>query len=133
MKIVILLKAWILFRFEALVEREWLQAGHPFNDRCAKSAFAVTKNRQESPVFLLFLDCVWQVRGIIHVYRADRGDNILSLDCVWQVRGVRISELPGRETKSTDFETLSRFPSFPIKIKNLPTSQNFSNKKFKIL
>ncbi|XP_048730213.1 myotubularin-related protein 9-like isoform X2 [Ostrea edulis] len=47
--------------FEALVEREWLQAGHPFNDRCVKSAFAVTKNRQESPVFLLFLDCVWQI------------------------------------------------------------------------
>lgn len=47
--------------FEALVEREWLQAGHPFNDRCAKSAFAVSKNRQEAPVFLLFLDCVWQI------------------------------------------------------------------------
>lgn len=47
--------------FEALVEREWLQAGHPFGDRCAKSAHAITKNRQESPVFLLFLDCVWQI------------------------------------------------------------------------
>ena len=49
-------------RFEALVEREWLQAGHPFSDRCAKSAHAITKGRQESPVFLMFLDCVWQVR-----------------------------------------------------------------------
>lgn len=47
--------------FEALVEREWLQAGHPFQDRCAKSAFAVTKQRKEAPVFLLFLDCVWQI------------------------------------------------------------------------
>lgn len=47
--------------FEALVEREWLQAGHPFGERCAKSAHAITKNRQESPVFLLFLDCVWQI------------------------------------------------------------------------
>ena len=51
----------VLLRFEALVERECLQAGHPFNDRCGNSAFAVTKNRHESPVFLLFLDCVWQV------------------------------------------------------------------------
>ncbi|XP_052764225.1 myotubularin-related protein 9-like [Mya arenaria] len=47
--------------FEALIEREWLQAGHPFTDRCAKSAHAITKQRQESPVFLLFLDCVWQI------------------------------------------------------------------------
>ena len=47
--------------FEALVEREWLQAGHPFADRCSKSAFAITKHRHEAPVFLLFLDCVWQV------------------------------------------------------------------------
>ncbi|CAE1331437.1 MTMR9 [Acanthosepion pharaonis] len=47
--------------FEALVEREWLQAGHPFQDRCVKSAFAVTKQRKEAPVFLLFLDCVWQI------------------------------------------------------------------------
>lgn len=47
--------------FEALIEREWLHAGHPFSDRCAKSANSITKNRQESPVFLLFLDCVWQI------------------------------------------------------------------------
>ena len=52
----------IIHRFEALVEREWLQAGHPFADRCAKSAFAITKHRQEAPSFLVFLDCVWQVR-----------------------------------------------------------------------
>ncbi|KAK3087957.1 hypothetical protein FSP39_012815 [Pinctada imbricata] len=47
--------------FEALIEREWLQAGHPFNDRCSKSAYAVSKSRNEAPVFLLFLDCVWQI------------------------------------------------------------------------
>lgn len=47
--------------FEALVEREWLQGGHPFSDRCAKSAYATTKTRQESPTFLMFLDCVWQI------------------------------------------------------------------------
>ena len=47
--------------FEALLEREWVQAGHPFSDRCAKSCFANSKLRQESPVFLLFLDSAWQV------------------------------------------------------------------------
>ena len=47
--------------FEAVIEREWIQAGHPFRTRCNKSAFAITKQRLESPVFLLFLDCVWQI------------------------------------------------------------------------
>ncbi|KAL0967099.1 hypothetical protein UPYG_G00247800 [Umbra pygmaea] len=50
--------------FQALVEREWLQAGHPFHQRCAQSAYSTsssTKARGEAPVFLLFLDCVWQI------------------------------------------------------------------------
>ncbi|CAH1247888.1 MTMR9 [Branchiostoma lanceolatum] len=47
--------------FEALVEREWLQAGHPFADRCAKSAHSTSKQKFEAPVFLLFIDCVFQV------------------------------------------------------------------------
>ncbi|OWK01247.1 MTMR9 [Cervus elaphus hippelaphus] len=47
--------------FEALIEREWLQAGHPFQQRCAQSAYCNSKQKWESPVFLLFLDCVWQI------------------------------------------------------------------------
>lgn len=52
--------------FEALIEREWLQAGHPFATRCKHSAFAPANmgnpdKREYSPVFLLFLDCVWQI------------------------------------------------------------------------
>ncbi|KAF3702791.1 Myotubularin-related protein 9 [Channa argus] len=47
--------------FQGLVEREWLQAGHPFQQRCAQSAYSNSKPRQEAPVFLLFLDCVWQI------------------------------------------------------------------------
>ncbi|BFZ21316.1 hypothetical protein BsWGS_24355 [Bradybaena similaris] len=47
--------------FEALIEREWIQAGHPFRIRCNKSAYAITKQRMEAPVFLLFIDCVWQI------------------------------------------------------------------------
>lgn len=37
------------------------QAGHPFQQRCAQSAYSNSKPRQEAPVFLLFLDCVWQI------------------------------------------------------------------------
>ncbi|XP_010881417.2 myotubularin-related protein 9 [Esox lucius] len=50
--------------FQALVEREWLQAGHPFQQRCVQSAYgngSSVKVRCEAPVFLLFLDCVWQI------------------------------------------------------------------------
>ncbi|KAM3930265.1 myotubularin-related protein 9 [Leptodactylus fuscus] len=47
--------------FEALVEKEWLQAGHPFQHRCAQSAYSNSKQRWEAPTFLLFLDCVWQI------------------------------------------------------------------------
>ncbi|NXH10381.1 MTMR9 protein, partial [Bucco capensis] len=47
--------------FESLVVREWLQAGHPFQQRCAQAAYSSSKQRWEAPVFLLFLDCVWQI------------------------------------------------------------------------
>ncbi|EFO20414.2 hypothetical protein LOAG_08075 [Loa loa] len=49
--------------FESLIEREWICAGHPFSYRCAHSAFATggITGPYESPVFLCFLDCVWQV------------------------------------------------------------------------
>lgn len=39
----------------------YLQAGHPFQQRCAQSAYSNGKPRSEAPVFLLFLDCVWQI------------------------------------------------------------------------
>ncbi|XP_029114268.1 myotubularin-related protein 9 isoform X2 [Scleropages formosus] len=48
--------------FLRLLEREWLQAGHPFRQRCARSAHSHARPRQEAPVFLLLLDCVWQVQ-----------------------------------------------------------------------
>lgn len=47
--------------FLALLEREWVQAGHPFQQRCAHSAYSHARLRQEAPVFLLLLDCVWQL------------------------------------------------------------------------
>ncbi|XP_016887893.1 myotubularin-related protein 9 isoform X1 [Cynoglossus semilaevis] len=47
--------------FLTLLEREWVQAGHPFQQRCAHSAHSHARFQQESPVFLLLLDCVWQL------------------------------------------------------------------------
>lgn len=38
-----------------------LQAGHPFHLRCARSASSHGRGKQEAPLFLLFLDCVWQL------------------------------------------------------------------------
>lgn len=39
----------------------FLQAGHPFHQRCAHSAYSHARVQQESPFFLLLLDCVWQI------------------------------------------------------------------------
>ncbi|XP_053310738.1 myotubularin-related protein 9-like [Spea bombifrons] len=47
--------------FQDLIEREWLQAGHPFQLRCAGSGWSQGRSQQESPNFLLFLDCCWQL------------------------------------------------------------------------
>ncbi|EDO44480.1 predicted protein [Nematostella vectensis] len=46
--------------FEVLIEKEWLSFGHKFNQRYGHG----DKNHaddQRSPVFLQFIDCVWQV------------------------------------------------------------------------
>ncbi|CAJ0577286.1 unnamed protein product, partial [Mesorhabditis spiculigera] len=49
--------------FESVIEREWISGGHPFGLRNAHSAFAegAITGPYESPVFLAFLDCVWQM------------------------------------------------------------------------
>ncbi|CAG5855811.1 myotubularin-related protein 10 isoform 1-T2 [Menidia menidia] len=47
-----------LVGFQSLVQKEWVMAGHRFLDRCNH----LKKNdREESPLFTLFLDCVWQM------------------------------------------------------------------------
>ncbi|XP_053225358.1 myotubularin-related protein 11 [Podarcis raffonei] len=44
--------------FQSLVQKEWVATGHPFLQRLN----LLQKNdRDESPVFLLFLDCTWQL------------------------------------------------------------------------
>ena len=45
--------------FACLIEKEWLSFGHKFSDRCGHGG--VKKADQLSPVFLQFLDCVWQI------------------------------------------------------------------------
>ncbi|XP_068124972.1 myotubularin-related protein 9-like [Hyperolius riggenbachi] len=47
--------------FQDLIEREWLQAGHPFQLRCARSGWSQGRCQQECPYFLLFLDCCFQL------------------------------------------------------------------------
>uniref|UniRef100_A0A8C5KL75 Myotubularin related protein 11 n=1 Tax=Jaculus jaculus TaxID=51337 RepID=A0A8C5KL75_JACJA len=49
-------EARTLFGFQSLVQREWVAAGHPFLTRLGE-----TGATEEAPVFLLFLDCVWQL------------------------------------------------------------------------
>lgn len=46
--------------FKVLVQREWLDFGHKFADRCG--VFPVSKNLNErSPIFLQWIDCVFQL------------------------------------------------------------------------
>lgn len=47
--------------FEGLIVREWLAAGHPFRDRCIKLGTSNMRYRGQAPMFLLFLDSVYQV------------------------------------------------------------------------
>ncbi|NXD46387.1 MTMRB protein, partial [Copsychus sechellarum] len=45
--------------FQSLVQREWVAAGHPFPRRLG--LLCRDSPREEAPVFLLFLDCTWQL------------------------------------------------------------------------
>jgi hypothetical protein len=48
--------------FRVLVEKEWLSYGHQFSLRCAHGKDkAQRQDDQISPIFLQFLDCVWQI------------------------------------------------------------------------
>ena len=44
--------------FFMLIEKEWCNMGHKFADRVNNS---VKKDEEESPVFLQWMDCVWQL------------------------------------------------------------------------
>ncbi|XP_076237687.1 myotubularin-related protein 10-B [Calliopsis andreniformis] len=44
--------------FQSLLQKEWVAGGHPFCDRLG---YIAKRNSEKSPVFLLYLDCVWQL------------------------------------------------------------------------
>ncbi|XP_043488779.1 myotubularin-related protein 10-B [Polistes fuscatus] len=44
--------------FQSLIQKEWVASGHPFCDRLGHM---MKPNTEKSPLFLLFLDCVWQL------------------------------------------------------------------------
>jgi len=43
--------------FQLLIEKEWISFGHKFSDRCGH----LENKSQQLPVFLLFIDCIWQI------------------------------------------------------------------------
>ncbi|KAI1905215.1 hypothetical protein AGOR_G00013830 [Albula goreensis] len=45
--------------FQSLVQKEWVAGGHNFLDRC--NHLHHKEKELQSPVFLLFLECVWQL------------------------------------------------------------------------
>uniref|UniRef100_A0A8C4RI45 Myotubularin related protein 11 n=1 Tax=Erpetoichthys calabaricus TaxID=27687 RepID=A0A8C4RI45_ERPCA len=47
--------------FQSLVQKEWAVAGHRFLNRFNYSGDNEKEEVRLSPVFLLFLDCVWQL------------------------------------------------------------------------
>merc|ERR1712156_392854 len=46
--------------FEVLVEKDWLSFGHMFEKRCGHGNGAGNSG-DTSPVFVQFLDCIWQL------------------------------------------------------------------------
>ncbi|KAI5745772.1 hypothetical protein M8J76_014141 [Diaphorina citri] len=48
---------------QSLIEREWLQAGYPFQLRHRYSCYSPLRGKSQSPTFLLFLDCLYQLQN----------------------------------------------------------------------
>lgn len=46
--------------FQSLIQKEWISLGHPFSTRLG---LIRDIGNEQSPVFLLFLDCVWQLQN----------------------------------------------------------------------
>ncbi|KAJ1532085.1 hypothetical protein ONE63_000714 [Megalurothrips usitatus] len=44
--------------FQTLIQKEWVAMGHPF---CSRLGHISNTEIQQSPILLLFLDCVWQI------------------------------------------------------------------------
>lgn len=46
--------------FHVLIEREWIEYGHKFSERCGNAPMSDDPN-ERCPVFLQWLDCVHQI------------------------------------------------------------------------
>ncbi|XP_062394747.1 myotubularin-related protein 11 [Sardina pilchardus] len=62
--------------FQALVQKEWIMAGHRFLSRIN---YHRDSDKEEAPVFLLFLDCVWQLWAQFPSRFQLSGDYLLAL------------------------------------------------------
>jgi hypothetical protein len=47
----------ILLVFQILIQKEWLSFGHMFAERC----ISAKTTEGHGPIFLQWLDCIWQV------------------------------------------------------------------------
>lgn len=58
-----LYKASVSPSLQALIEREWIQAGHPFASRHRYSCYTPhqLRNKNSGATFVLFLDCIFQL------------------------------------------------------------------------
>jgi Myotubularin-like phosphatase domain len=48
--------------FALLIEKEWCSYGHKFAERCGHYMTRDSSESETSPVFIQFLDCVWQLQ-----------------------------------------------------------------------
>jgi hypothetical protein len=47
--------------FQILIEKEWLTFGHKFSHRSGHTYDGEHSTKETSPIFLQFLECVWQI------------------------------------------------------------------------
>ncbi|KAL4228305.1 protein-tyrosine phosphatase [Mactra antiquata] len=47
--------------FQALIQKEWVRMGHPFQKYLGFTWNKSESDTNQTPIFLLFLDCVWQL------------------------------------------------------------------------
>ncbi|VVC92046.1 unnamed protein product [Leptidea sinapis] len=105
--------------FQSLVQKEWLALGHPFADRFGLPRPGLTKEEiekeppsQVAPVFLLFLDCTWQLQ---HQFPAAFQFSETYLTTLWDCAHNHLSRQNGAETESDPRPVVSRFYPFSSK------------------
>nr|XP_018912403.1 PREDICTED: myotubularin-related protein 10-B [Bemisia tabaci] len=72
--------------FQSLVQKEWVSMGHPF---CIRLGHIYKSNTQQSPIWLLFLDCVWQ---LLQQYPLEFEFNQIYLTTLWDSSLIPIFE-----------------------------------------